>query len=360
MHDRSHRRPAWVWLAGIVGVLVVGAVAGWATATVLSPSEDVLDATPYTYAEVVRGAVGADFQLNSVAEWEAVPVGANRATGVVTSVLIGAGDEAAQGTVLYTVDLKPVVIAQGDVPAFRTIDAVAEGADVAQLQRMLAATGFYPGAADGRNGSGTTSAIRAWQKSLGLTPSGVVDLGSVIFVPQLPSRVVLDTEVVTRGAMLSGGENVVRGLAPSPSFKLPVTQNQAGVIPSGTRVEITSPDGATWLADASEQTADPQDGTVTISLVPAGGEPICGNQCVQLPVTGQALLLSKIVTVPEVSGLVVPSAALVTDAEGEIAVITEEGERTGVTVIASARGMSVVEGVAAGTRVRMPGNEESR
>jgi hypothetical protein len=71
-------------------------------------------------------------------------------------------------------------------------------------------------------------------------------------------------------------------------------------------------------------------------------------------VTGQTLLLSKIVTVETVSGLVVPSAALLSAADGAVSVIDEEGVSHPVTVETSARGMSVVDGVSAGLRVRVP------
>ena len=52
-----------------------------------------------------------------------------------------------------------------------------------------------------------------------------------------------------------------------------------------------------------------------------------------------------------------PSAALTTNAAGEIALIDESGARIPVTVVTSARGMSVIEGADAGARVRVPAVE---
>lgn len=151
---------------GAVALVVVGAGVGWGLTTVLAPGDDVLESTSYTYVDVEAGQVGSSVQLNTVAEWALVPVGTNRATGIVTGVSVAAGDEVAQGSTLYTVALRPIVVAQGEVPAFRAIGQDTEGPDVAQLQQMLAAEGFYSGSVDGEAGPATVRAIKAWQRSL--------------------------------------------------------------------------------------------------------------------------------------------------------------------------------------------------
>lgn len=341
-------------------MLVVGAAAvGWGAASVLIPSDEVLSAPAYTTVEVVPGEVGSNITLNTVATWTPEPIGVNRATGVVTSVAVAAGEEVSQGSTLYAVDLRPVVVAQGEVPAFRAIAQGVEGPDVAQLQTMLAALGMYGGVADGKTGAGTVAAIKAWQKSIGVTQTGVVGPGDVVFVPTLPTRILLDSEIVTRGASLSGGEDVLQGLPLAPTFGVPVTDDQATMMPTGTTVEITSPQGEVWVASTGAQTTDPETGTLTVILDGRDGLAICGDQCGQVPVTGKALLSSNIITVPTMAGLVVPSAALVTGADGQTAVIDDDGVRRPVTVVASARGMSIIEGVGRGTSVRVPATESS-
>ncbi len=347
------RRRRWLsWLGIGVVVLLVGAGIGWAGATVLTPARDVLDSTAFTYVEVVPGEVGSSINLNTVAEWTPIPVGSNQAAGTVTTVNVKPGDEVTQGSVLYTVNLRPVVIAQGAIPAFRSMANGVSGTDVLQLQAMLAALGHFSGAQDGRFGYGTTVAVRAWQKSLGVQADGVVQQGDVVFVPALPTRVALDAKVIERGASVSGGEPVVTGLPPQPSFTVPVTDTQAALMPNGTRVEIANGE-LIWEGFVSDQVTDPQAGT-TVILSGKDGASICGEDCGTVPVTGQTLLLSKIVTVETVSGLVVPSAALLSAADGAVSVIDEEGVSHPVTVETSARGMSVVDGVSAGLRVRVP------
>ncbi len=351
--SRRGRGFPWRSLGVSLAVLVAGTGIGWAASTVLSPPEDVLDSTAFTFVEVVNGEVGSSINLNTVAEWTPVPVGSNRASGVVTSVNISAGQEVGAGTVLYTVNLRPVVVAQGDVPAFQSLSSGAAGADVAQLQTMLATLGFYRYEVDGQFDSVTRQAVQAWQKSLGLDADGVVQAGDIVYVPTLPTRVALDTEKVQRGASLGGGEAVVRGLPAAPSFTIPVTDTQASLMPTGTRVEITGPEGDVWEGFVVDQVADEQSG-ITVMLAGTDGASICGGGCGTVPVTGEAFLRSRIVTVESVTGLTVPSAALLSKADGSIAVIDEDGVESPVTVVTSARGMSVIEGVAAGLMVRVP------
>ncbi len=353
------RRSTVAWVVAVLAVSVAVVAVVWAVLTVLRPAEDPLEAAGYATVAVAPGEVGSSLSLNTVAVWEPTPVGVNGGAGVVTGVCVSAGDEVRAGDVLYTVDLRPVVIAEGAVPAFRPIGRDTRGSDVAQVQRMLAALGYDPGPADGNAGAGTTAAIRAWQKESGVPQTGVVDLGDVIFVPSLPTRVSLDTDVIARGKTVTGGEEVVRGLPAAPVFTIPVTDAQAAMIPTGTPVQMTAPDGTVWDAVTTDQTVDEMTQTVIIGLTGADGGTVCGDECGLVPVTGEARLSSLIVTVPTVEGLVVPSAALVTDAAGQIAVVNEAGVRVPVSVVSSARGMSVIEGVEQGTSVRVPAVEDA-
>ena len=354
--DTDSARPKRRWGVRILGgsfvALAAGAV-GWAGATVLTPATDVLDASAFTYIEVAPDEVGSSITLNTVAQWTPVPVGANQAVGVVTTVNVVPGDEVGQASVLYTVNLRQVVVAQGTVPAYRSIDNGAQGRDVAQLQEMLTAAGHFSGVADGVAGPATAAAIREWQRSLGLERTGVVEFGDVIFVPSLPSRVALDTEVMVRGASLVGGEVVVQGLPSAPTFHIPATASQAATMPLNTRVEIEAGDSV-WEAVVTDQTSDEATGDVNIGLEGRDGAVACGEECGEIPVTGQVLLRSRIITIETVTGLAVPSAALVTGADGQVVVIGNDEVRYPVSVVASAQGMSVIEGVEQGLRVRLP------
>lgn len=350
----------WPWFViGSAALIAVGAACAWAVITVMSPATDPLETTEHTYVEVVPGEVGATISLNTVAEWTPIPVGANRASGVVTAVSIRPGEEVTSGMPLYAVDLRPVVIAQGDVPAFRDITRDTEGPDVEQVQAMLAALGYYHGDIDGTAGAATVWAIEAWQSDLGLEETGVVEMGDIIFVPTLPTRVSLDTEVVARGLTLTGGEQVLSGLPLEPAFRLPVTEAQAAMLHPGTRIEITSPEGDTWIAHSADVIPSESSSAISIRLTSANEDtPICAEQCAQIDSTGTVSMRSRIVTAETISGLVVPTSALLTTADGHHAVIDHAGNRLTVTVETSAKGMSVITGIDEGTRVRIPAKSE--
>ncbi|UOE42827.1 peptidoglycan-binding domain-containing protein [Agromyces larvae] len=354
------RRRGWPLVAaGGVLVLAVGAGVGWAVSAVFAPPEDALVEAPFTFVELVDGEVGSSVSLNAVAEWPQAPAGTNQAVGTVTSVSVAAGDEVAPGQVLYSVNLRPVVVAAGATPSFRSMSRGVSGADVAQLQGLLAGLGLFDGDADGVFGWATEAAVRDWQDSLGIEDDGVVQAGDVVFVPSLPGRVAVDEEVVYRGASLAGGEEVVSGLAVEPTFTIPATAAQAAMMPAGTRVELTAQDAA-WGAVVAGQEPDPASpDVVNVGLQADGDGAICADRCGLIPVTGQSLLSAKIITQPTVTGVVAPSAALRSDPDGSVSVIDETGVAHVVTVVASAKGMSVIEGAAAGLRVRVPATGEA-
>jgi peptidoglycan hydrolase-like protein with peptidoglycan-binding domain len=291
--------------------------------------------------------------LNTVAEWPQVPVGTNQAIGTVTAVSVSPGDEVKPGQVLYAVNLRPVVVAEGSTPAFRALSRGAKGADVQQLQVMLTELGLFSGASDGQFGGATERAVRGWQGSLGVDKDGMVQAGDLVFVPSLPGRVALDKEIIHRGATLVGGEAAVSGLAAVPTFTISVTRQQASAMPAGTVVELDIED-ASWTAIVAGQESHPElQETVVVTLEGTGG-PVCGDQCGLVPVTGESLLNSRIITQETVAGIVAPSAALWSAADGTVSVIDDQGVPHEVRVLASAQGMSVVEGVDRGMRVRVP------
>ncbi|BDZ54717.1 hypothetical protein GCM10025870_17900 [Agromyces marinus] len=168
-------------------MLAIGAAVGWAASAVFAPPDDVLAATPYTYAELVVGEVGSSVSLNTVAKWPQVPAGTNQAIGTVTSVSVKPGDEVEAGDVLYSVDLRPVVVAEGATPAFRAVARGTEGADVKQLQLMLTELGFYSGVSDGEFGGATEQAVRDWQRSSASTTTASCRRATSCSCPRCPA-----------------------------------------------------------------------------------------------------------------------------------------------------------------------------
>lgn len=354
---KSRVAKRWVsWAFATAILLTVGAAAGWAGAIVLTPPRDVVGNAGFTYVSVSPGEVASSLNFNTVAAWTTTPIAANLAAGTVTSVAVASGQEVSHGTTLYTVNLRPVAIAQGSIPAFRTLQQGTEGADVAQLQQFLVTVGTYEGPVDGDFDYGTGQAVRAWQKLVGIDPDGTMQAGDLVYVPTLPTRIALDSEKVIPGAVLNQGDRVVLGLPSSPTFRIPLTANQSALVPLGTRVVVTGPNGEAWEGFAAEQKSTEMG--VDILLAPGEGfASICVDACESIPISDEVSLRSQIIVVESVAGLTVPSAALNTRADGGIVVFDEEGVEHAVSVVASAKGMSVIEGVPAGMRVRVPATE---
>jgi peptidoglycan hydrolase-like protein with peptidoglycan-binding domain len=95
------------------------------------------------------------------------------------------GTVVGRGGTLYRVNNKPVVLMYGSVPAYRTLKAgVSDGPDVRELNANLAALGYASYSSIGTSehfGEATREAVERWQKADGLTQSGEVELGRVVF-----------------------------------------------------------------------------------------------------------------------------------------------------------------------------------
>jgi hypothetical protein len=331
----------------------------WAGVTVLAPPREVLVERPFTHVALAEGEVSLGLSLNAVARWDREPLAANRAAGTVTSVDVASGDLVQAGAVLYWVDQRPVVAACGETPAFRDLGAGASGADVKQIQGLLADLGLFKGELNGKFDSATEAAVVAWRRGMGIDDDGAIRLGDIVFIGSLPVNVVLDTEVVRVGEVLAGGERAVFGLAPEPTFTLPLNSSQASQVPAGTKVEVGFRDEV-WHAVAGEQVLDDKSPeTVLVQLIGPDGASVCGEQCSELDTAGENLLPSTVLIQETVAGVVAPTAALRSEANGQVSVVDSDGAVHKVAVVASARGMSVIEGVPIGLRVRVPASDQS-
>ncbi|MDY0913033.1 peptidoglycan-binding domain-containing protein [Rathayibacter festucae] len=355
--DRSPRRRLLSPVAALACCLVVmaGATGLWAGAVIFTPAEEVVPVTDYTTAVARAGAVSASVSLVATAHWTQSPAGTNSAHGTVTTVSHVPGEVADQGEELYTEDLRPVVLVRGAIPAFRDIDGTSEGEDVEQLQELLGDLGYYRGAADGAPGPRTAAAIKEWQKAAGFPVDGVVRRGDLVFVPEVPTRLVVDETLITRGAVVSGGEVVARTLPDEPTFSVTATAAQAAQVGVGVAAEITGPHGP-WRAVTAVQEVKAEVG-VSIALAGVDGGSVCGGECADLDVTQDTLLPVVLTTTPETSGLTVPTASIRTDVNGDLLVTDSAGEGHRVDVVAAAKGISVVTGLVEGMEVRVYGDD---
>jgi peptidoglycan hydrolase-like protein with peptidoglycan-binding domain len=105
------------------------------------------------------------------------------------------GATIARGGTLFKVNNDPIVLMYGPVPAYRALkEGVSDGPDVEQLNSNLDALGYGAIIVDAHFGEATAAAVRRWQHAEGLTETGEVELGRVVFAPG--ARRVTDVHVV--------------------------------------------------------------------------------------------------------------------------------------------------------------------
>jgi hypothetical protein len=117
----------------------------------------------------------------------------DRLSGTITW-LPQVGQRIKPGATLFKVDGRPVILMNGSTPAYRDLTpADADGADILELNRSLAALGFDAGGitVDDTWQAATTEGVDLLQESLGQTPTGSLLLGQAVFLPgdQLVSTV---------------------------------------------------------------------------------------------------------------------------------------------------------------------------
>lgn len=348
------RRPWRRRLGWLVFALVLGVIAGWSGKELLAPPQPLAASPEYAVVAAQEGSVGQSIRLNTAAEW--IPEATIRGDldGTVTEMLVADGETVDAGDRLLTVGLRPVVVAEGSVPTFRDLGLGARGQDVEQLQTMLTDLGYDVGQLDGRFGPTTRAAVQAWQGDIGVQPSGVVLLGDLVTVPDLPARVAL-AEELSVGARVVRGDALLTVLPDEPSFSIELPEGQAQLVEAGQEVTVRAPSGGDWSAVVGSVDAGAAEVAPSARLEPVDGSAsICGQSCEEIPVQAATLVPSTVQVIPQVEGIVVPASAVVTTADGTTAVVLDDGSLRGVTVRSGAFGTVVLEGLRVGELVRAP------
>jgi peptidoglycan hydrolase-like protein with peptidoglycan-binding domain len=154
------------------------------------------------------------------------------------------GSTAKRGDTLYKVDEKPVVLLYGDVPAYRRMArGMDDGADVAQLEANLKELGYADGlidTPDNRFDSATEAAVKRWEKALGVTQDGVIELGEVVF---RPGEQRVGTHKLSVGADARPGQDVMETTGTSRVVTVELDARKQSVAKVGDKVEIELPNG---------------------------------------------------------------------------------------------------------------------
>jgi len=263
-----------------------------------------------------------------------------------------------RGQSLYAIDGRPVLLLYGPVVATRTFaPGMSPGPDVAELNANLDALGFGDGLAGDAFTAATAAAIRALQSARGLTVTGRLLLGSVVF----KSRAVRVTGVMPN---VADGSSV----SPGPVLTVSSTEPQVAIqldaalqdeVKVGDPVTITLPNDQTTPGRISyvSSVASDQGGSATITVDATPTDPAATGGLDQAPVN------VSITTATVANALVVPVDALLALASGGYAV--EEVGARGVHQLVpvttglfdDADGLVQVSGpgLAVGQRVVVPG-----
>jgi peptidoglycan hydrolase-like protein with peptidoglycan-binding domain len=279
--------------------------------------------------------------------------------------LSSVGQILTRGQSLYEIDGQPVVLLYGSVLATRAFTAgMSAGSDVAELNANLDALGYGQGLAGDMFSAGTATAIRAFQSAHGLSATGELALGSVVFEPG-PVRVTSVTPTVGQ-AVMPGPVLAISSTARQVKVALDAAQQAS--VKVGDTVTITLPDNRTTpgrIAYVSSVATSPpsksgggggeEEGVPTIEVDVTPTDPAATGHLDQAPVN------VSITTESVQDALAVPIDSLLALAGGGYALeVAEDGaqrlEAVSLGLFDDADGLVQVsgQGVSAGQRVVVP------
>lgn len=347
---RRRRRLRWL----VVGVSVL-AVLGVGTTVAITR----LGSRPVAAAEAPDKPETVPVEKMDLAERETVTgeLGygtpqalTGRKPGTITA-LPTQGAPLDRGSVIYQVDARPVVLFLGTLPLYRALSAgMTDGPDIKLVEENLRDLGYRGfGTPNSEFTAATATAIKKWQKKLGVDQTGVIELGDVV-VTAAPVRV--STVTATLGADAAG--EVLKYTDTTRWVTAELDEDQKDLAAVGAKVTLTV-DGksvpGTVTSLVPGEAPDPNDpaadqtqtytATVSIDDVAAIGAVDSGS-------------VDVVVTSGERKGvLAVPVGALLALTEGGYAVELASGKLVAVTTGLFADGMVEVsgEGLAEGTQV---------
>ncbi|NMM90974.1 hypothetical protein B2J88_42825 [Rhodococcus sp. SRB_17] len=263
------------------------------------------------------------------------------------------------GMALYWIDARPVILLLGGTPAWRNFElGMTNGDDVRQLEENLAAFGLFEGAVDTQFTTKTADAIRAWQKSLDLEPTGILAHTSVLFSP-VDLRV--GTLSVRLGARVDTGTEILKATSTFKVVTVELKLSDQNLTKTGATVTVILPDGkktpGTVLAVGSPTVKPSSDA----NTAPAVGVPVAVD-LTDHAASSQYVRAGVTVRFPASTDrgvLTVPVDALVATGPDSFAVEVPTGEGTTkipVTLGMFSSGRVAVSGagISAGTNVVVP------
>jgi multidrug efflux pump subunit AcrA (membrane-fusion protein) len=304
------------WAAvGVVIVVAAGAVAGW-QAGVFSPAASSGAGqqgapAPETQA-VARENITATTPVNATLGYAGTYTVTGLGGGTLTW-LPQPGQVISQGQAVYKTDNgNPVVLLYGSVPDWRALDEGVTGADVTQLNHDLVALGDADSAEISTLGwdyfsAQTAAGVQKLQTGLGISPSGSLSLGQVVFEPEA-----LRVAQVTGSLGSPASGPVLTATSDRHVVTIPLDAAMQSQVAAGDTVTVTLPDGSSTPGTVSSvgEVASGSASSATIPVTVTLTDPRAAGTLDQAPVT------VNLTTASAKNVLVVPVGALLAQAPG--------------------------------------------
>jgi len=340
IRQRSLFDSRWAIALGVVTVAAVLFAVG-----MFLTGRDVTKSTPgQATVEASQGTIEDSLEVKARFSWSAAGrfdvLASGRVTGSVSGEVVREGDS------ILLIDERPVTALTGTVPVYRDLTEGVRGEDVRQLQDFLSRHTLSL-SVDGVFGSSTSRAVQRWNSSRGCACGSSVPAGSIVFVPELPTRM-RAADGLRLGAPVPSPALEVVGLQPSVSVT--VQAGEAARIPAGAVVRVALPAGDVQGKVAAAGMDDGKGGVVFPVVLDHAD---C--QAAKCPppssAEGASTVPAVLTVVPKTSGVLVPAGSVGVAADGGAFVTLPDGKRVVVTLGATARGLIVVRGVQSGTRI---------
>ncbi|WP_020523728.1 peptidoglycan-binding domain-containing protein [Catelliglobosispora koreensis] len=250
-----------------------------------------------------------------------------QAQGVLTW-LPAVGTIVERGETLFRANEQPIVLMHGPLPMYRPLAIGVKGPDVKQFKDNLRVLNYAGVNTDETFSSATEAAVKRWQKANRLDPTGVVDLGRVVYTDG-PVRIAQHT---VRIGTVAAGE-ILSYTATVRLVSVDVPAAQAAWAVKGTAVTVVLPADksiAGEITDVGTEAAGDGDNGSSEATIP-----------VKVSIVDQSALGSlekapvevRYVAQKREGVLAVPVAALLALAEGGYGLELVEGSTTRILAV---------------------------
>ena len=267
----KHGRRWWITRVGVpvtAGIVAIGAGA----AALSFGSDGAAGAKTTGVASVEKRTISDRESFSGTLGYADSGAVMNQLSGTVTWVR-AEGSTVPTGKVLYKVDNKSVYLMNGDTPAYRTMNQGDEGPDVKQLEQSLKELGFDDDGGmtvDGEYTSATAAAVRDWQDSKGLSETGEIELGRVVF--QGGDRRI-GTIKADRGSSVRAGQPIMESTSTQRAVTVSLDARRQDLVKLKAKERVTLPDGSqvnatiSTIGAVAKSSSDGSSSTIDVTLV---------------------------------------------------------------------------------------------